>query len=116
MQGMLDLPDGCAIMVPKEEQMSPREESQKQGLTVVAITSGMLRAEILRSKLENSGIPTLLEYEAAGPVLGITVPGLSLSQVRILVPDQDAADARRLLNTPPPPGWEEEALESEPES
>jgi hypothetical protein len=110
---MLDLPDSCAIMVPKEEQMSPREESQKQGLTVVATTSGMLRAEVLKSKLENAGIPAMLEYEPAGPVLGITVPGLSLSQVRILVADQDAADAHRILDTPPPPGWEEEALESE---
>ena len=93
--------------------MSPRDQSYERALTVVATTSGMLRAEVLRSKLENAGIPVVLDYEAAGYVIGITAPGLSLSRVRILVPREDAPEACRLLTTPPPEGWEEEATESE---
>ena len=93
--------------------MSPRDQSHKHELTVVATTSGMLRAEILKSKLESAGILAVLDYEAAGHVIGVSAPGLSLSLVRILVADEDAADARCLLTTPPPAGWEEEAAESE---
>jgi hypothetical protein len=93
--------------------MSPTDQSNERQLTVVATTSGMLRAEVLKSKLENAGIPVVLDYEATGHVIGITAPGLSLSRVRILVPCAEALDARRLLTTPPPEGWEEEATESE---
>ena len=96
--------------------MSPTDQSNEDELTVVATTSGMLRAEILKSKLENAGIPVVLDYEAAGHVIGITAPGLSLSRVRVLVARQDAAEAHRLLTTPPPEGWEEEAVDSEPDS
>jgi hypothetical protein len=92
--------------------MAPTDQSNESDLTVVATTSGMLRAEVLKSKLENAGIPVVLDYEAAGHVIGITAPGLSLSQVRILVPRADANDARRLITTPPPEGWEEEADEA----
>lgn len=93
--------------------MSPTDQSNERELTVIATTSGMLRAEVLKSKLENAGIPVVLDYEAAGHAIGLTVPGLSLSEVRILVARADAAEARRLLTTPPPEGWEEEAERSE---
>jgi hypothetical protein len=95
--------------------MTPTDQSSERELTVVATTSGMLRAEVLKSKLENAGIPVVLDYEAAGHVIGITAPGLSLSRVRILVARQDAAEAQRLLTTPPPEGWEEEAGAAEPD-
>ena len=95
--------------------MSPLDRSSEHELAVIATTSGMLRAEILKSKLEGAGIPVVLDYEAAGHVIGITAPGLNLSQVRILVAREDAAEACRLLTTPPPEGWEEEAAESEPD-
>jgi hypothetical protein len=93
--------------------MSPTDQSNERELTVIATTSGMLRAEVLKSKLENAGIPVILDYEAAGHVIGITAPGLSLSRVRILVAREDASEAHRLLTTPPPEGWEEEAAQSE---
>lgn len=89
--------------------MPPEHASQNSGLTVVATVSGMMNAQILKSKLEDAGIAALLDYESAGIIFGITASGLSLSEVRILVADQDAEEAVRLLNTPPPPGWEEEA-------
>jgi len=95
-------------MPPKQERYS--------GLTVVATVSGIMTAEILKSKLEDAGIPVLLDYESAGVVFGITASGLKLSQVRILVAQDDAEFAEQLLNEPPPPGWEEQATQTEPDS
>jgi hypothetical protein len=69
----------------------------------------MMQADILKAKLQEAGIPAILEYESAGHVIGITVGGLHLSEVRILVADQDAQEAEHILTIPPPPGWEEEA-------
>jgi hypothetical protein len=96
--------------------MPPQHPTQDSGLKVVATVSGLLKAEILKSKLENAGIPAMLDYESAGLVFGITADGLQLSEVRILVADRDAKEADRILNTPPPPGWEREATESTPDS
>ncbi len=58
-------------------------------------TEGMLRAQVIRSKLEAFGIPCLLRYESAGPVFGITVDGLGA--VRVLVPRHLAEEARSLI-------------------
>jgi len=64
---------------------------------------GLLRAEAIKARLESEGIPALLSYESAGPVLGVTVDGLG--EVEIRVPARCAARARRLLSSdhPPPP-------------
>jgi hypothetical protein len=72
----------------------------------------MLRAEILKAKLEDAGIDAMLDYESAGLIFGITANGLQLSEVRIWVATHDAERAYDLLHTPPPPGWEEEATSS----
>jgi hypothetical protein len=69
--------------------------SKHPGLVEVYVVSGLLRAEIIKGKLETSGIPTLLEYESLGPVMGLTVDGLG--QVRILVPEDQAEIACDLL-------------------
>jgi hypothetical protein len=92
--------------------MPPQNSSKDTGLTVVATVSGMLRAEILKSKLESAGIPALLNYESAGTLFGITASGLPLSEVRILVAGHDAEEAIEILNALPPDGWEEEANDS----
>jgi len=63
-------------------------------LTVVYIEHGLLRAQVIKTKLEEAGIPVLLKYESVGPVIGITVDGLG--EVRILVPSR-YADAARVL-------------------
>ena len=86
-----------------------RRDDQYPGLAIVATASGMLRAEILKSKLEDAGINAMLDYESAGLIFGITATGLQLSEVRIWVASHDAERAQRILHTPPPPGWEEEA-------
>jgi hypothetical protein len=52
-------------------------------------------AQIYKSKLEAAEIPVLLKYESAGLVFGLTVDGLG--QVRILVPEEYAAEAEELL-------------------
>ena len=94
--------------------MPPKE--RHSGLTIVATVSGIMNAEILKSKLEDAGIPVLLDYESAGVVFGITASGLKLSQVRILVAQDDAELAEQILNEPPPPGWEEQATQTLPDT
>jgi hypothetical protein len=59
-------------------------------------------AHVLKSKLDAAEIPSLLKYESAGPVFGITVDGLG--QVCILVPREFADEATELLTE-----WPEEA-------
>lgn len=96
--------------------MPPQHRSQETELKVVATVSGMMQADILLAKLQEAGIAAIPEYESAGPVIGITVGGLRLSEVRILVANRDAKEAERILNTPPPPGWEQEATASTSDS
>ena len=64
-------------------------------LTTVAVTAGMLPAQVLKGKLELAGIPVLLRYESAGIVYGITVDGLG--QVQVQVPEKFAEDAKAVL-------------------
>ena len=64
-------------------------------LTTVYVEQGLLRAQVIKAKLEDAGIPVLLEYESIGPVIGITVDGLG--EVRIVVPSQYASLARMLI-------------------
>ena len=92
--------------------MSPRYRNNKMGLVVVATVSGMMKAEILRSLLQDAGIQAILDYESAGVVFGITMDGSKLSQVHILVQEQYAEQAKQLLDAPLAPGWEEEATSS----
>jgi len=95
--------------------MPPKPEHHPE-LTVVATVSGIMNAEILKSKLEDAGIPVLLDYESAGIVFGITASGLNLSQVRILVAQDNAELAEQILNEPPPAGWEEQATQTSPDT
>ena len=90
--------------------MPPRQQSQEPELTVVATASGMLAAQILKTKLESAGITVLLRYESAGQIFGITLSGHPLSEVQLLVPAADAADAKCILETPPPEGWDADAV------
>ena len=92
--------------------MSSKRQTHKRGLTIVATVSGMFKAEILKSQLKDAGIDAMLDYESAGILFGITMDGLKLSQVRILVADEQAEQAKQVLNTPPAPGWEEEAKDA----
>jgi hypothetical protein len=72
--------------------------SEQPGLVEICVTSGLLRAEIIKGKLEVNDIPVLLQYESLGPVMGLTLDGLG--QVRVLVPEDKADLARTLLEEP----------------
>ena len=79
--------------------MFGRINPRREGMTLVYRTAGMLQAEVIKGRLESAGIPVLLDYESLGRVLGITIDGLG--EVRVLVPDERAEDARQLLEASP---------------
>jgi hypothetical protein len=64
-------------------------------LTTICTVAGMLKAQVIKAKLEAAGIPALLDYESIGPVMGLTVNGLG--EVRILVSRKDAEEAQALI-------------------
>jgi hypothetical protein len=68
--------------------------STKEPLVTVR-TAKYLEAQIIKGRLESEGIPVLLSYESAGLVYGITVDGLG--QVKIMVPEHLAEEAREIL-------------------
>ena len=67
----------------------------RPGLATVLVTQGLLRAQVVKAKLELAGIPVLLDYESAGPVIGITVDGLG--EVHILVPTSRVDEAQAFI-------------------
>ncbi len=70
--------------------------AEKPDLVCVRRCQGLLLAELYRSKLEAWGIPVLLSYESAGPVIGITLDGLG--EVALMVPAAFADEAVALLD------------------
>ncbi len=62
---------------------------------VIAIV-GWAEAEVMRSKLDSFHIPCILQREAAGTALGITIG--TLGEVRVMVPEQLVQEALDLLN------------------
>jgi len=68
---------------------------EKQLVTVR--TASYLEAQIIKGRLESEGIPVLLSYESAGLVYGLTIDGLG--QVKIMVPEHLADEAREILGT-----------------
>jgi hypothetical protein len=91
--------------------MPTQAPSRWEGLVVIATVSGMFTAQVLKSKLEAAGIQSILSYESAGLVFGITLNGLQLSQVQILVAEPDVERARQVLDSAPEEGWEPEPLD-----
>ena len=84
--------------VPLVESLPPEPESPPaEGLppVVVYVATTPLEAEVVRAKLESFGIPAMLQYESAGPALGLIVDGWGETQV--LVPHSLAEKARALL-------------------
>jgi hypothetical protein len=61
----------------------------------VAVASGLTQANIISGRLQSEGIPTRLQYEAAGSIYAITIDGLGA--VRILVPVAEGERAKELL-------------------
>lgn len=76
-----------------------KQSSRLPNLTVIYSSAGLMKAQVIKSKLEGAGIPVLLDYESVGPVIGITVDGLG--QVRVLVPRDRAEEAKALIEERP---------------
>ena len=75
-----------------------KKSSGKVKLNCVYVAAGHLEASVIKSRLESEGIPVLLKYEGIGKVYGITVDGLS--QVKVMVPDAMAEEARDIVRVP----------------
>ena len=63
---------------------------------VVAVESGIVKAGIVKGRLETEDIPVKLRYEAAGKIYGLTLDGLG--EVEILVPSNQAQRAIEILS------------------
>lgn len=72
-----------------------RKSSRFSNLITIHTAAGLIRAQVIKAKLEAAGIPALLDYESAGPVIGITVDGIGA--VRVMVPEKHAEEARALI-------------------
>ena len=77
-----------------------RMSSRFPDLTTIYRSAGMMKAQVIKSKLEGAGIPVLLDYESVGAVIGITIDGLG--EVRVLVPHDRAEEAKALIQEHPP--------------
>jgi len=64
---------------------------------VAVYTASYLEAQIIKSHLENEGIPAILSYESAGLVFGLTVDGVG--QVKVMAPEHLAQEAREILQS-----------------
>ncbi len=67
----------------------------QSGSLVTVRTANYMEAHIIKGRLESEGIPVLLRYESAGLIYGITVDGLG--QVKVMVPQDLAEDAKEIL-------------------
>ena len=66
---------------------------KREGLELVYRASGSMEAEVIKGRLEASGIPALLDAESH--MLPFSVA--NMGEVRILVPIDRAEEARELL-------------------
>jgi len=62
---------------------------------VAICTARQMEAQIIKGRLESEGIPTILSYESAGLVYGLTTNGLG--EVKIMVPAHLAKEAKEIL-------------------
>ncbi len=63
---------------------------------LVSVFSGnYLQAQIVKGRLESEGVPSILRYEGAGLIYGITVDGLG--EARVMVPEDLAEQAETIL-------------------
>jgi hypothetical protein len=81
-------------MMKEEAAMFGKELNVKrEGFELVYRASGSMEAEVIKGRLEASGIPALLDAESQ--MLPFSVS--NMGEVRILVPSDRAEEARELL-------------------
>jgi len=66
-------------------------------LVELTVIDGIMEAEIIKSKLENFGIPCFLKFEAVGRLLGIMSDGLG--KVQIMIPIDYLEKAKDVLDS-----------------
>ena len=71
--------------------------TEECSFTTVYVANGAAQAHIIKGKLESEGIPSILRYESAGIVYGITIDGLG--QVEVQVPSSLAENARQIIDS-----------------
>jgi hypothetical protein len=69
--------------------------SDETGFVTVYVARSQPEAEIVKGRLDCEDIPSILRYEAAGIIYGLTVNGLG--QVEVRVPSHLAQRARDIL-------------------
>jgi hypothetical protein len=69
------------------------------GFVVVYRAAGLTEAELIKGYLESEEIPVDLDYESAGPAIGLTMDGLG--EVRVCVPEEFRETARNALAVRP---------------
>lgn len=62
---------------------------------VTVLVTNLMRAQILKGRLESEEIPVFLKYESLGPILGITVNGLG--DVEVQVPREWEMKAKEII-------------------
>jgi len=62
---------------------------------VTVCTARQIEAYVLKGRLESEGVPTLLKYDSASLVYGLTIDGLG--EVKIMVPKHLAEEAKEIL-------------------
>ena len=76
-----------------------------ENLKELIVIEGMPEAEVIKSKLESFGIPSLLRFESAGRLFGISMNGLG--KVKIMVSEDDYDKAYEIIQV------DEEDIEEE---
>ncbi len=86
----------CAGVVPREQG----EAMGNEATDVIYCAINLAEAEVMRSKLRGAGIPVFLRGESAGSTVYPLTVG-PLAQVEVLVPVEQAEQARTLLDIEP---------------
>jgi CRISPR/Cas system-associated protein Csm6 len=77
----------------------------KSDFVAIKTVQGQMTAEIIKSHLENEGIPVYLKSESVGKVYGLILDGLGA--VNIFVPQEFVGEAKKIINNGAPPKPEE---------
>ena len=80
---------------------------KREGFELVYRAAGMMEAEVIKGRLEASGIPAALDAEST--ILPFTVA--NMGEVRILVQSERAEEARELLGAEAPDEEEDDTQE-----
>lgn len=87
-----------------------RPYDPQKPLVEVATAQGELPAILIKGRLEDQGIPAIIQHESVGAVYGLIVDGLG--KQRILVPEDLSEEARTILESPPDNGPAEQDVGS----